>query len=92
MHFFLKNPGDYEEALRHLQLVMELSPNDVTAPARAGLINVKINRYKTACRLLGSLANVDHSGLVYVLKALDISRRRRLAEVKHNVCALWNTF
>ncbi|CAK8698309.1 unnamed protein product [Clavelina lepadiformis] len=72
--------GDYEEALRHLQLVMELSPNDVTAPARAGLINVKINRYKTACRLLGSLANVDHSGLVYVLKALDISRRRRLAE------------
>jgi len=61
---------------------MDLTPNDVTAVARAGLINVKMNRYETACCLLRSLSGVDRRGLVYVLKAVDSGRRKRLAEVK----------
>ncbi|XP_018668541.2 uncharacterized protein LOC100176663 isoform X1 [Ciona intestinalis] len=72
--------GEFDEALRHLQLVMDLSPNDVTAVARAGLINVKMNRFRTASALLSSLADVDKNGLLYVLKAIDSSRRRKLAE------------
>uniref|UniRef100_F6XGW2 Uncharacterized protein n=1 Tax=Ciona intestinalis TaxID=7719 RepID=F6XGW2_CIOIN len=72
--------GEFDEALRHLQLVMDLSPNDVTAVARAGLINVKMNRFQMASALLSSLADVDKNGLLYVLKAIDSSRRRKLAE------------
>ena len=74
--------GDYEDALQHLQVVTEINPNDVTATARAGLINVKINRYKTACQLLSNLTRLDRSGLKHVIKALDATRRRRLCEVR----------
>nr|CAB3261084.1 uncharacterized protein LOC100176663 [Phallusia mammillata] len=76
--------GDFDEALRHLHVVMELNPNDVTAVARAGLINVKMNRYHVASTLLRSLCRVDRSGLVYVLKALDPTRRRKLADESLN--------
>lgn len=77
----LLDTGDFDEALRHLQVVMELMPADVTAIARAGLINVKQNRYKLAARLLSVLAEVDKHGLLYVLRALDSSKRERLGEV-----------
>ena len=79
--YFFFGLGDYDEALRHLLMVMELTPNDMTATARAGLINVKMNRYKSGCRLLGAIANADGNGLKYVLKALDAAKRKRLCEV-----------
>ncbi|XP_039251271.2 uncharacterized protein LOC120328794 isoform X3 [Styela clava] len=72
--------GEFDDALRHLQIVLQITPSDITAIARAGLINVKQNRYRPACALLSVLVEIDKNGLAYVLRALDRSRQRRLAE------------
>lgn len=78
-YFFIS--GEYRESLQHLQMVMQLSPTDVTAVARAGLIYAKQGHYRESANTLSSLIDIDLDLLLYVLRKLDSTMRRRLSEV-----------
>ena len=82
--------GDFDEATYHLQIVMNLTPDDATAIARSALINAKMNRFTLACQQIIKLSDLDRHSFAYVLKTVDQGRRTKVADVSEcNTLAIY---